>query len=172
MRTGNPVIAHIGLGANVGDRARNIYTAAALLSQTPGVTLARLSTLLENPSVGGAADAGMFLNAAAEIATTLPAPALLQSLMEIERRLGRQRREKWEPRTIDLDLLLYGTSIVSTQALMVPHPLMHERMFVLAPLAEIAAEAVHPILQMTVGGLLENLRNPPESAGNAPGRAM
>ena len=89
--------------------------------------------------------------------TTLGSHALLHHLLEIERKLGRIRRDRWEPRPIDMDLLLYGDHIISSQELVVPHPLMHERRFVLQPLAEIAPEAVHPVLQMTIAGLLENL---------------
>jgi 2-amino-4-hydroxy-6-hydroxymethyldihydropteridine diphosphokinase len=102
-------------------------------------------------------DAPPFLNAVAEAHTTLDAHSLLRRMLEIERDLGRQRREKWEPRTIDLDLLLYGNQIISTDDLLVPHPLLHERRFVLQPLAEIAPDLVHPTLQMTIAGLLENL---------------
>jgi 2-amino-4-hydroxy-6-hydroxymethyldihydropteridine diphosphokinase len=102
-------------------------------------------------------DAPAFLNAAAEVRTTLGSHALLHRLLEIEREMGRQRKARWEPRTIDLDLLLFGDQIISSQELIVPHPLMHERRFVLEPLSEIASQVVHPTLQMTIGGLLENL---------------
>ena len=84
---------------------------------------------------------------------------------ELEDQLGRVRRERWEPRPIDLDLLLYGDQIISSQELVVPHPLMHERRFVLQPLAEIAPEAVHPVLQMTIAGLLENLAREAQPRG-------
>ena len=155
-------IVYISLGSNLGDREKNITGAIAKLGTTPGVEVANLSTLLENPSVGGPEDAPSFLNAAVEIRTTLGARALLHRLLEIEKELGRARREKWEPRIIDLDLLLHGDHILSSQELIVPHPLMHERRFVLQPLAEIAPDVVHPTLQMSIAGLLENLsgRNP------------
>ena len=152
-----PVTAYIALGSNLGDREKNIIGAIAKLHKTPGVEIGKVSTLLENPSVGGPEDAPSFLNAAAEIRTTLGAHALLHRLLKIEKELGRARREKWEPRLIDLDLLLHGDHILSSQELIVPHPLMHERRFVLQPLAEIAPDVVHPTLQMSIAGLLENL---------------
>jgi 2-amino-4-hydroxy-6-hydroxymethyldihydropteridine diphosphokinase len=153
-----PITVYIALGANIGDRERNIRSALAKLNKTDGVSVARVSSLLENPAVGGPPDAPPFLNAAAELKTTLGSHALLHRLLEIEKELGRARRERWEPRPIDLDMLLYGDHILSSQELVVPHPLMHERRFVLQPLAEIAPEAVHPVLQMTIAGLLENLK--------------
>ncbi|MGD0389367.1 MAG: 2-amino-4-hydroxy-6-hydroxymethyldihydropteridine diphosphokinase [Tepidisphaeraceae bacterium] len=162
MRNQPAVTAYLAFGANLGDRERNIRTALAALADTEGVRITRTSSLLENPAVGGPADAPAFLNAAAEVITTLGSHALLRRIMEIEQQMGRLRRRKWEPRIIDIDLLLYGDQIISSQELVIPHPLMHERRFVLEPLAEIASEAVHPILQMTVGGLLQNLdRQPP-----------
>ena len=154
-----PVIAYIALGSNLGERRKNLEAAVGLLRETAGVEVARVSPALENPAVGGPEDSPAFLNAAAEVRTTLSAHALLRRLLEIEREMGRERRVKWEPRIIDLDLLLYADHILSSQELIVPHPLMHERRFVLEPLAEIAPQVVHPTLQMTVAGLLENLRS-------------
>jgi 2-amino-4-hydroxy-6-hydroxymethyldihydropteridine diphosphokinase len=157
MRTSPSVTAYLGLGANLGDREHAIRSALAKLAQTPHIEFIRSSKLLENPAVGGPVDSPPFLNAAAEIRTTLGAHALLNVLLEIERSLRRTRREKWAPRTIDLDILLFGDQILSSNDLVVPHPLMHERRFVLQPLAEIAPEAVHPVLQMTIAGLLKSL---------------
>jgi 2-amino-4-hydroxy-6-hydroxymethyldihydropteridine diphosphokinase len=155
MRNSSPIVAYIALGANVGDREANIRSAIQQLAQTPQITVKRVSSLLENPAVGMEDDAPAFLNAVAEIETTLGSHALLRRLLEIERQMGRQRRQRWEPRVIDLDLLLYGNQIISSQELIVPHPLMHERRFVLQPLAELAPELVHPTLQMTIAGLLQ-----------------
>ncbi len=136
----------------------NIESAIEQLRLTDGTTVSAISSLLENPAVGGPADSPPFLNAAVEVQTTLASHALMLRLLEIEKNLGRQRREKWEPRTIDLDLLLYGDHVISSQELVVPHPLMHERRFVLQPLAEIAPRAVHPMLQMTIEGLLGSVK--------------
>lgn len=152
-----PVTAYVGLGSNLGDRAANIESAMALLGETPGVTVVRVSRNLENASVGGPPGSPSFLNAVVQVQTTLGSHALLERLLEIERKLGRQRRTKWEPRLIDLDILLYGDQIISSHDLVIPHPLMHERRFVLQPLAEIAPDAVHPVLQMTAKGLLDTL---------------
>src|SRR5205807_9415964 len=121
--------------------------------QTPGVEIGKVSTLLEPPSARWPDHAPSFLNAATELRTALAAHALLHRLLEIEKELGRNRRDKWEPRLIDLDLLLHGDHILSSQELIVPHPLMHERRFVLQPLAEIAPDVVHPTLQMSIAGL-------------------
>lgn len=151
------VIAYIALGSNLGEREKNIAAAIAKLRSTPEVEVLRVSRLLPNPAVGGPEDSPAFLNGVVEIRTGLGAHAVLHRLLEIERELGRSRREKWEPRAIDLDLLLYGEHILSSQELIVPHPLMHERRFVLEPLAELAPEVVHPTLQMSVGGLLQSL---------------
>jgi len=149
--------AYIALGSNLGDRQKNIRHALTELRDSDGIIVECVSTLLDNPAVGPTPDAPAYLNAAAEIKTTLGSHALLHLLLEIEKRMGRVRRERWEPRVIDLDMLLYGDQIISSQELVIPHPLMHERRFVLQPLAEIAPDAVHPVLQMTVAGLLENL---------------
>lgn len=157
MRNNQPVTAYIALGANVGDREGNLRLAMQKLGQTPGVEVIEASKFLENPAEGMGDDAPPFLNAAIKVQTTLGSHALLHRILEIEKEMGRNRKDRWEPREIDLDLLLYGSQIISSQELIVPHPLMHERRFVLEPLAEIAPAVVHPTLQMTIEGLLESL---------------
>ena len=147
--------AYVALGSNLGDRRANIEAALRELNHTVRVT--KTSSLLENAAVGGPSDSPPFLNAVAEIETTLSARELLQTFLAIESTLGRQRREKWEPRLIDLDLILYGDAIIAEKDLQVPHPLMHERTFVLNPLAEIAPQAIHPILRRSVAQLIDDL---------------
>jgi 2-amino-4-hydroxy-6-hydroxymethyldihydropteridine diphosphokinase len=153
------VTAYVALGSNLGDRRASLDQAIALLRLQPGVVVQAVSSYHETAPVGGPPGQGSYLNAAAQVQTTLEASKLLHVLLGIEKQLGRVRAERYGPRTLDLDLLLYGTQILHVQAadgeLIVPHPHMHERLFVLAPLVEIAPLAVHPQLQSTAKGLLE-----------------
>ncbi|HEX5242377.1 MAG TPA: 2-amino-4-hydroxy-6-hydroxymethyldihydropteridine diphosphokinase [Tepidisphaeraceae bacterium] len=152
-----PVTAYVALGANLGDRAANLRRALELLRKSPRIEVISASSSIENPAVGGPTNSPAFLNGAAEINTTLAPRALLDRLLEIEKQLGRIRSEKWSPRTIDLDLLLYGSQIIDEPGLTVPHPLMHERRFVLEPLAELAPDIVHPVFNRTIADLLKSL---------------
>ncbi|HEY8645055.1 MAG TPA: 2-amino-4-hydroxy-6-hydroxymethyldihydropteridine diphosphokinase [Gaiellaceae bacterium] len=123
--------AYIGLGSNLGDRERLITDAAELIGA------ARLSTVIETEP-WGYENQPMFLNAVAEVETSLTARQLLDHLLDVERRLGRERiGAHWGPRTIDLDLLLYGNETIDEPGLVVPHPRLTERDFVLRPLAEL-----------------------------------
>lgn len=154
---GVDITVYIALGANLGDRQANIHAAVQRMDQQPGIRVQAVSTLHETQAVGGPADAPPFLNAAAQISTTLTPHQLLAALMTIETSLGRVRITKWEPRIIDLDILLYGDHIVCTDDLVIPHPLLHERAFALKPLAEIAPQVEHPTLHATIADLLERL---------------
>ena len=130
--------AYVGLGSNLGDREATIRAAVAAL---PGVVA--VSTLRETDPVGKT-DQPRFLNGVAAVETELSARALLDVLLSVERGLGRERRERWGPRTIDLDLLLYGDDTVDEPGLTIPHPSLHERRFALEPLAELDPELVVP----------------------------
>ena len=130
------VSVYIGLGSNLGDRAEAIRRALRLLDQEPGVRVVRTSGLYQSAPVGYL-DQPTFLNAVAELWTTLPPDTLLRRMKEIEREMGRQPAPHWGPRLIDLDILMYDDLHLSTDVLTVPHPRMQERAFVLAPLAEL-----------------------------------
>lgn len=149
--------AYIALGANLGDRRANIARALDLLRTTPGIAVTKVSGLIETAAVGGPPDSPPYLNGAAELQTALAPEALLDRLLGIEAEIGRIRHEKWGPRVIDLDLLLYGSQVMDLPHLKVPHPLMHTRRFVLAPLAQIASNAIHPLQRKTVAELLAGL---------------
>jgi 2-amino-4-hydroxy-6-hydroxymethyldihydropteridine diphosphokinase len=130
--------AYVGVGANVGDRAATIDAAVSALPAVVAV-----SKLRETDPVG-VVDQPRFLNGAAALDTTLSARELLDVLLTIERDLGRERRERWGPRTIDLDLLLYGGETIEEPGLTVPHPRLHERRFALEPLLDLDPELAIP----------------------------
>lgn len=165
------VIAYIALGSNLGERRAHLERALELLRQHCGIAVERVSSYRETEPVGGPSGQGNYLNAVAELRTELTAADLLQTLLGIEQQIGRVRGERWGPRVIDLDLLLFGTDVIemheANMDLSVPHPRMHERRFVLDPLAEIAPLAVHPIQQSTAADLLRRL-----DAGAAPTREL
>jgi 2-amino-4-hydroxy-6-hydroxymethyldihydropteridine diphosphokinase len=137
--------AFVGLGSNLDDPRRQIERAVVLLGAEDGVEVVAVSSLRETDPVGYE-DQPRFLNGAAELRTSLPARELLERLLAIERRLGRVRREcpRFGPRTIDLDLLLYGDDRLDEPGLVVPHPRLHERRFALEPLAELDPALVIP----------------------------
>lgn len=143
--------AYLALGANIGARRENLRLALRWLS--PQCRVVAVSSLYASPAmvVEGAPAGPEFLNATCAVDTDLPPAALLAHAKRIEHAIGRRPAPRWSARPIDIDILLYGDLTLETEALTIPHPGIAERAFVLAPLAEIAAEALHPVLGRTIG---------------------
>ncbi|MCI0365095.1 MAG: 2-amino-4-hydroxy-6-hydroxymethyldihydropteridine diphosphokinase [Phycisphaerales bacterium] len=157
-RRGDRATAYIALGSNLGDRKANIQSALEELRRTPRVEVVAVSSMMQTEPVGPPGQ-GMYLNAAARLATSLSPRQLLEACLAIERTHGRDRRveQKWGPRVLDIDLLLFDQLVMDEPGLCVPHPRMAERWFVLAPLAEIAAQVLHPVKQETIKDLLNRV---------------
>ncbi len=153
-------IAYIGLGANLGNREKAIAGAVRRLGESEGLRVIKVAAVIETDPAGPAAQ-GKFLNTVCAVETELAAGDLLKHCLRIEEDLGRERNneeQRWGPRLIDLDILLFGEAIIDEPGLTVPHPEMHKRRFVLEPLGEIAPAAVHPGLKVTAAELLVGLR--------------
>lgn len=151
-------IAYLSLGSNVGEREEYIEQACFLINKLHGTSITKRSSNFETEAEG-VEDQPQFLNAAVELETALSPHKLLDALQEIETTLGRERGAEWGPRTIDLDILLYDDQIVSDDKLQIPHPLLHERLFVIKPLVEIAPDALHPTLETTVSEIYEDMKS-------------
>jgi len=152
---------YIGLGSNLGNRLGNIRFALAAMGQMPGSSVLRMSAVYETEPVGNA-DQPKFLNAAVELETSLEAAALLKSLQRIEHHMGRVRQVKWEPRVIDLDILYYGSLVIDSPELKVPHPELSLRGFVLVPLCDLIPEFEDPANRLKVKVLLKKLIRTPK----------
>jgi 2-amino-4-hydroxy-6-hydroxymethyldihydropteridine diphosphokinase len=160
------VKTYIGLGSNLGEREAQIRLALDDLARLPGCRLLRASSLYDSEPVGDVEQPN-FLNAVAELETELSPRQLLWNLLLIERRLGRTRTRRWGPRTIDLDLLLYGPLVVEEPDLQIPHPELTRRSFVLVPLVELDPLLVHPVTGETLITHLTSLKTrPPVKRGS------
>lgn len=148
-------IAYIGIGSNLGKRQENCLLAIELIEKK-GIIVKKRSSIYETEP-WGVKDQPLFLNMAIEVETDLAPLQLLAALKDIELEVGREKSYRWGPRVIDLDILLFGDIVENEDDLKIPHPLMHVRDFVLRPLQEIAPNARHPLLKMSVHELLCHL---------------
>ena len=151
---------YLGLGANLGDPAATLAAARDTLAALPQGRLSACSSLYRTAPVGGPPGQPDYVNAAVELDTTLPPQELLERCLAIEARFGRQRRERWGPRSLDIDLLLYDALVSDDSRLTLPHPRLHLRRFVLEPLCELAPQLVHPRLLLPLQELLRQLADP------------
>ena len=150
-------IVYLGIGTNKGSRETNISNAIKLLSETKGIKLLKVSKMLKNPPQEGI-KTGYFLNGAIKLLTSLTPLELLRACKNIERKLGRRLiRKKKGSRVIDLDVLFYENEIIDTKELIIPHPMIEKRYFVLIPLMEIGKNFLHPILGKSVKELYSEL---------------
>ncbi|MFH1395529.1 MAG: 2-amino-4-hydroxy-6-hydroxymethyldihydropteridine diphosphokinase [Candidatus Omnitrophota bacterium] len=150
------MVSYLGLGSNVGDKEKHLNLAVEKLEQFEDISIIGKSTFYETKPVGGPPQED-YLNGVVKIKTTIPPERLLGVLKNIEQEMGRQFRPRNYPRIIDLDILFYGSAVINTGTLVVPHPRMHERYFVLKGLVEIAPDEVHPVSKKTVLEIYENM---------------
>lgn len=156
----------IGVGSNLGDREKHIQQARDLLGSIRGIRFTQCSRVRETDPEGGPAGQGKYLNAVWQIESELNPQELMGQLWVIEKQLGRERREKNGPRTVDLDILFYDQEILARSELTVPHPRAHERVFVIEPMAELDPNFIHPVLRKTVKEILRGLNFWKRGTGN------
>lgn len=144
---------YLSFGSNMGDREQQINDALNLLNTLPETKVTKISSLYETAPVGGV-EQDDFLNGVVALETNLSPIELLDNIQAIELKLNRVRKIHWGPRTIDLDIVLFGDLVMDSERLKVPHPFMHERSFVLIPLNEIASQAIHPVLNKKISDIV------------------
>ncbi|MGZ1849817.1 2-amino-4-hydroxy-6-hydroxymethyldihydropteridine diphosphokinase [Staphylococcus argenteus] len=147
--------AYLGLGSNIGDRENQLNEAIKMLNEYDGIDVLKVSSIYETAPVGYTEQPN-FLNLCIGIETTLSVSELLERCLDVEARLHRVRKERWGPRTIDIDILLYGNEITELPNLSVPHPRMNERAFVLIPLNDIAEDVIEPRSNLKIKDLVPN----------------
>jgi len=151
------ITAYLGLGSNLGNRLAFLRGGRDRLLDRFDIVLLRASSVYETAAVGGPAGNPPFLNAVLEVETPLAPRELLAACLAVEEEFGRTRPGEWAPRTLDIDLLLYGGTVVHEADLQIPHPRLHERAFVLTPLNELAPDLLHPILMKNIRTLTDEL---------------
>jgi 2-amino-4-hydroxy-6-hydroxymethyldihydropteridine diphosphokinase len=151
-------IAYVGFGSNIGDKAGNIHRALDILSQIDSIKVTKVSSFYETEPIGYE-DQDWFINAVVQIETILTPEELLSAFKKVEQIMGRKNMIRWGPREIDLDLLMYDQLCFESPGLVIPHPRLHERAFVLIPLAEIAPDLVHPIQKKTIAELQAGIQS-------------
>jgi len=147
--------AYLSLGSNSGDRLQFLKGAIRKIEESHKISIKKASSVYETQPVGYI-NQGWFLNLVLEVQTSFDPLPLLEHLLAIEDQMGRKREAKWGPRNIDVDLLLYDNQLVHSDRLIIPHPQMHKRRFVLIPLAQIAPRVLHPLLKKSAPQLLES----------------
>ncbi|MBI4633936.1 MAG: 2-amino-4-hydroxy-6-hydroxymethyldihydropteridine diphosphokinase [Deltaproteobacteria bacterium] len=158
METSREIISFVGIGSNRESPADRCREAIRRIAEIGGVNVLRRSSLYRTEPVGFS-DQEWFINAVVEIRTILPAHELLACLRHVEDDMGRLRGTKWGPRVIDLDILFYGQEVIREEDMVIPHPELHKRRFVLVPLNEIASWMIHPAFGVSVGGLMDRLED-------------
>jgi 2-amino-4-hydroxy-6-hydroxymethyldihydropteridine diphosphokinase len=152
--------AYLALGANLGERLEALRGGRKALHGADGVQVDASSPLYETEPVGGPERQGLYLNAVLRVRTKLPPRELLTLCLEVEKRFGRRRDERWGARTLDIDILFYERVVLQESDLTLPHPRLHERPFVLLPLFDLEPDLVHPLMGVTLGELVASLTPP------------
>jgi 2-amino-4-hydroxy-6-hydroxymethyldihydropteridine diphosphokinase len=153
-------IAYIGIGSNLGDKSFNCRHSIDKINQLPGCHVSAVSAIFKTEPEGFTGQP-WYANCVVELSTTQVPSQLLKGLLSVESDMGRIRKKRWEARIVDLDILLFGQEIIESNNLIIPHPLLHKRRFVLEPLVQLAPDLVHPVFKLTIRELLNKLPIPP-----------